>query len=64
MHTPVDSRLREEAERYRLRFRCEECVQYAPTVQGCANGYPTEPHRAVDLRLERQILFCKDFELV
>jgi len=62
--TRVDPRLREEAERFELRFTCEHCVHFEPERSGCAHGYPTAPHRGVVLALEREIEFCKEFELV
>jgi hypothetical protein len=61
--TPVDARLRDEAARYALRFRCEECAHFAPEHAACGNGYPTEPHRGVQLDRRISLEFCKEFEL-
>jgi hypothetical protein len=61
--TPVDERLRREAERFSLRFRCEECAHFSPERQRCGNGYPTEPHRGVELSRRLSLEFCKEFEL-
>lgn len=63
MKTRVDARLREEAERFGLRFTCEHCVHFEPERRACAHGYPTEPHLAVVLAREGEIEFCKEFEL-
>lgn len=63
MITPVDERLRREAERFALRFCCEDCAHFAPERRACGNGYPTEPHRAVELRARTALEFCKEFEL-
>lgn len=59
----VDDRLRDEAARFQLRFRCEECAHFAPEDARCGNGYPTLPHHGVDLRQVRTLEFCKAFEL-
>jgi hypothetical protein len=61
--TPVDERLVREAERFGLRFRCEECAHFSPEQGSCGNGYPTEPHRAVELARRTSLEFCKEFEL-
>jgi hypothetical protein len=61
--TPIDARLRDEADRYALRFRCEECAHFAPERGACGNGYPTEPHRGVELDRRASLEFCKEFEL-
>ena len=61
--TRVDERLRGEAARFGLRFGCESCVHYAPEAQRCGNGYPTEPHRHIDLQAVSELEFCKDFEV-
>ena len=63
MITPVTERLRQEAERFALRFRCEECAHFSPELRTCGNGYPTEPHRGVELATRSELLFCKEFEL-
>jgi hypothetical protein len=60
----VDQRLREEAQRFNLRFGCESCAHFAPESQRCGNGYPTAPHRGVDLERIEALEFCKDFEVV
>lgn len=59
MRTVVDARLREEAERFHFRFRCEDCVHFNGSE--CAHGYPTEEHRrTLD---EAFIVFCKELEI-
>lgn len=60
----VDDQLRQEASRYALCFTCDACAHFAPERLACGNGYPTEPHRLVDLARDSELLFCKDFELV
>jgi len=62
--TPVDSRLREEASRFQLRFTCEHCVHFAAERRACANGYPTLAHLDIDLQRADSLEFCKEFELV
>ena len=59
MKTVVDARLRAEANRFALRFACEDCAQFCP-ARGCAHGYPLAPRRR-DLESD-EIVFCKEFE--
>jgi hypothetical protein len=59
----VDERLRGEARRFELRFGCQDCVHFAPETRACGNGYPTEPHLAIDLARVQSLEFCKDFEV-
>jgi hypothetical protein len=61
--TRVDDLLRSEARRYELRFCCESCAHYDAPATRCANGYPTEAHRGVDLERRSEVFFCKEFEL-
>ena len=63
MITHVDHRLRTEARRYALRFGCEACAAFDPERPSCAYGYPTEPHRAIELDDVVELAFCKAFEL-
>lgn len=62
MITPVDDRLREEAERYRLRFACPHCVYFEPDGGTCSEGYPNQDHVDPDLAKRRVLVFCKSFE--
>ena len=64
MLTLVDDTLRREARRYGLRFGCESCAHYDAPRERCANGFPTEAHRGVDLERASELFFCKEFELV
>ena len=59
MKTEVDQRLRDEAERFQLRFRCEDCVHF--DEDRCVHGYPTAPHRQSLLR--PVVFFCKEHEM-
>jgi hypothetical protein len=59
----VDERFRDEVGAFALRYTCESCAHYDAEGQRCGNGYPTEPHRARDLKAARELLFCKQFEL-
>jgi hypothetical protein len=63
MRSEVDETLRQQSERYAFRFTCEHCVHFDEARLSCAFGYPTEPHRALDLRVLRSLEFCKAFEL-
>lgn len=64
MRTPVDACLREEADRYRLRFRCENCTYFQTEDGRCSEGYPNEEHRERPLSEVNVIVFCKKFELL
>lgn len=59
----VDEQFRHEARSFALRFGCESCVHFAPETLRCGNGYPTEPHRAIDLGRAESLEFCKEFEV-
>jgi len=59
----VDERLRAEAERFLLRFGCEDCAHFAPETRACGNGYPTAPHLGIDLARVEALEFCKEFEV-
>jgi hypothetical protein len=59
--TLVDARLIDEAERFALRFSCEDCAHFAG--ESCVHGYPTTLHRRALLRPGSVLSFCKEFEL-
>ncbi len=59
----VDERLRAEARRYRLVFTCERCLEFDAEGDRCSLGYPSEPHKRVDLEAAAEVTFCKHFEL-
>ena len=59
MRTRVDEKLRDEAERFGFRFRCDDCVHFTGT--SCVHGFPTEEHRrTLD---SPEIVFCKELEI-
>jgi hypothetical protein len=62
LKTRVDARLREEARRFLLKHRCDDCGHFDPDSARCVHGYPTEEHRR-DVESD-EIVFCKEFELV
>jgi hypothetical protein len=58
--TPIDARLRDEASRFQLRYRCDDCVHFDAARERCTHGYPTAPHR---VGLDGEVLvFCKEFD--
>ncbi len=63
MLSVVDERFVEQAKRFSLRFTCESCAHYDPDTGGCGNGYPNQPHRAIEIERVRELAFCKEFEL-
>ena len=63
MKVEQDERFREQRERFRLKWNCEDCVLFDPDA-GCAHGFPTHRHRKSRYDDPRAaLLFCKDFEL-
>ncbi len=63
MKVEQDARFREQRQRFKLKWTCEDCVLFDPDA-GCAHGFPTHRHR--NSRYEdpsADLLFCKDFEL-
>lgn len=63
MISDVDAQLIDEVRRFELRFSCESCAHFDPERALCANGYPNEQHRTLDLTTARTIVFCKEYEL-
>ncbi len=57
----MDATLRREAERFDLRFRCDDCAHFDAERAACSHGYPTGEHRLPLAAPE--IVFCKEFEL-
>ncbi len=60
MELPRDALFREQAERFGLRYQCEDCGLF-DAMRGCAHGYPTERHVRASSN-DPVVLFCKDFE--
>jgi hypothetical protein len=54
-----EERFEREAERFSLRWACEDCAHFAVETETCGHGYPVEPHR----RAARPVVFCKEWEL-
>ena len=63
MRLPQDDRFREERARLRLSFTCEDCALWDDARDACAHGYPTREHRRPEPGADREVVFCKDFEL-
>jgi hypothetical protein len=61
MRTPVDERLRREAQLFDFRFSCHDCQHFDEEQKRCAEGYPTREHIRADFERE-DLLFCKLFE--
>ncbi|MBM4354796.1 MAG: hypothetical protein FJ109_13575 [Deltaproteobacteria bacterium] len=62
----ANERFREEAERYGLAYRCQQCIHLRPEGVQCALGYPNEMLALGEVRAldeEGRFVFCKDFEL-
>ena len=60
MKIRVDERLEREAERFRFRFRCDDCAHFDGAR--CGDGWPTREHR-LPLARDGVIVFCKQFEM-
>lgn len=67
MRTPADHRLRDEAQRFALRFACDDCAHFDADNIRCAHEYPLEPRRdalaMIGPNEPPPIAFCKEFEL-
>jgi hypothetical protein len=64
MRTRIDECLVEQVERYQLQYTCESCAHFDHEGVVCSLGYPEQPHRSRVLKLDQELLFCKEFELV
>ena len=60
----VDQQLRDEAARFCLRFGRKSYAHFAPETWARCSGYPTAPHRGIDLERLESLELCKDFEVV
>jgi hypothetical protein len=60
----VDEQLRREVSEFSLKFTCERCLHFDEQQAACSHGYPTEPHRSVDLGSATELCFCKEFDLL
>lgn len=63
MEVPQDETFREERERFKLQWNCEDCVLF-DAQERCVAGFPTHRHRRS--RYEdpsAPILICKEFDL-
>jgi len=63
MQSRVDAEFVAETERYHFRFTCEACAHFDVARRACGEGYPTDPHRRIELRRVEHLEFCKSFEL-
>jgi len=61
VRTRVDAVLRDEAQRFALRFACEDCAHWAAARRACGNGWPEGV--AKDALEGEEVAFCKEFEL-
>jgi hypothetical protein len=62
MKTIVDERFLDEAARYALRHRCDDCVHFDGAR--CGDAWPTEHHRLpVTQNQTAIVVFCKEFEM-
>jgi hypothetical protein len=67
MRVARTERFDDEAERFSLRFTCEDCGHFDGARQQCRHGWPTGPHRREHylrpLRTGDDVVFCKEFEV-
>jgi hypothetical protein len=68
VRTRVDAVLRDEAQRFALRFACEDCAHWVASKAGaagvCANGWPERVEKdALVAPSTEEVAFCKEFEL-
>ncbi len=64
MKFDADSTFFEQAEKFHLRFTCEDCAYLELEDGTCIHGYPNDEHRRAAIEASpRWIIPCKDFEL-
>jgi len=65
VRVPLDPDFRDEWQRFGLRFCCEDCA-YLTREGECAHGWPQAEHRLARYADPscRELVFCKEFELV
>lgn len=54
----------DQAERFHLRFGCEDCAHFEVERGLCSFDYPNHEHRRAAPVELKVIVFCKAFELV
>lgn len=55
----------DERVRFALRFTCEHCTYFRAADEVCMHGYPNAEHREARYGDDaRELVFCKEFELV
>ena len=66
MHDPITPEFLDQAEKFNLRFLCEDCVYFDDENDICVHLYPTAPHRKAyfaDRPLEKMLIFCREFDI-
>ena len=63
MRTRIDAQLVRQVVEYRLRYCCESCGHFDDIASSCSLGYPEQPHRRRELAIDRELVFCKEFDL-
>jgi hypothetical protein len=64
--TAINEQFKDEVDRYKLVYRCQDCVHFRPDNGRCVLGYPNDVLSMGEIRAldERgQFVFCKDFAL-
>jgi hypothetical protein len=61
----ASARFREERERFRLVFTCEDCTHFALIREACGHGYPNADHRRARYEGDSgaELVFCKEWEI-
>ena len=65
MRAVLNDLVREEIQRFRLAFCCEDCRHFVSQDERCDLLYPTDPHRRGAFESAAngsQLVFCKMFE--
>ncbi len=65
MRFPLTDQLRDEAERFALRWACRHCFFFVAGEDRCAHEWPNQAQRRWPLPEEAggEVDFCKEFEL-
>jgi hypothetical protein len=59
------ARYRDDRDRFRLVFRCTDCVHVVPSTRACSFGFPNRDLLEADSHLDEAgyFVFCKYFEV-
>lgn len=66
LHGPITQDFLDEAQRFNLRFCCEDCALFNHDTEVCTYQYPNQRHRHAYFEqnaLGKILIFCREFEI-